>query len=260
MNSKFGSALIGLILLATMAGTAFFETDKIKLRRPLDRLRANATALDRLATDNREAKSLVAKLENRSEEGATAIHADLVQARAELEHLEAKAKANYRQVSAEAAAAVRTLNENRDPEKALTKLDNLADVGRATPAATIQTLVWAALRGHGDLMEAGITMEESARIRAQALLEKLPEAAREKYRTPERLAALGFAELVLEATALQILDIATVDSNHARVTVRIRAMGREKEAVLPLQRERGGWQMTVSAEQIERLERRVAPE
>jgi len=70
---------------------------------------------------------------------------------------------------------------------------NMADAGRATPLAAIETMLWAASRQDVDALAGMIDLEGQNRELAEKFLQQLPAAAQSDYGTPERLLALLIA-------------------------------------------------------------------
>jgi hypothetical protein len=248
--------LIAVAVVATVAGVAILEVDKSKLRRQIAHLGQNATSLARLRAENARTKELLDQFKTSGEDGAKAIHADLVAARAELAALETKAGQSP-------AVALETLsiNPNRDPTKAMTRPEFLTDAGRATPEAAFQTLVWAAMKGREPEMAACVSLDPAAQAKAESLLGTLSAEARAKYGTPEQLVGLVFSHGVLEASAFQIVTSSVAgDGDHATLAVRVRANGRESETKIPMVRSGGGWSMAVAEKQIDVIRRGLTAE
>jgi hypothetical protein len=228
---------------------AQFENDKSKLRRQVAQLGQTERNLVHLHTESAHSRAVVAQFETSSEDGAKAIHADLIRAQVELAALEAKADRSQ----ADASAAP-SIGASRDPTKAMTKLEFLTDAGRATPAAAFQTFTWAALKGRELEMSACVSLESGAREKAETLLAALSAETRDKYGTPEQLVALFLAHSMLEATAYQVVGSSTADDgDHTTLTVRIRTNGREHETQIPMVRSADAWSVTVSEKQIDAI-------
>jgi len=198
---------------------------------------------------------LLDRFKTSSDEGAKAIHADLVTARTELAALEAKAGR-----SPADASATPSIEANRDPTKALTRPDFLSNVGRATPEAAFQTLIWAAMKGREPELAACVSLDQAARAKAESLLSGLSSEARAKYGTPEQLVGLVFSHGVLESTAVQFATSSVDGVDQATLTLRARANSREKEMKIPMVRSPDGWSMVVGENQIDVIRRGLAGE
>lgn len=255
MPARIYSALVILVLTGLAVGIAQLEIDKSKLRRQLVPLRQSEASLTRLRTESARDRTLLTQFKTSSDAGAKAIHAELVAARAELSVLEAKAAGSRAD-----AAATPSIEGNRDPMKAMTRLEFLSDAGRATPEAAFQTLVWAAMKGREPELAACFALDQPARAMAESFIATLSAEARVKYTTPEQLVGLAFSHSVLEATAVQFVAEPIADRDHATVALRVRVNGRERESKIPLVRSAGGWSVAIGEKQVEAILRGLAGE
>jgi hypothetical protein len=256
MKLKVYPLFIVLLVAGTAGGIAILESDKSRLRRQLSQLNQNAASLARLRTESAQNQALLDRFKTSRDEGAKAIHVDLVAARVELAALETKAGQ-----SPADASATPSLEANRDPTQAMTRLEFLSDSGRATPEAALQTLIWAALKGRESELAACVSLDPAARAKAESLLANLSPDARAKYGTPEQLVGLVFSNGVLEATAVQFVTTSlAADGDHATLTLRIRANSREKDTKIPMIRSAAGWSMTVAEKQIDVIRRGLTAE
>lgn len=130
----------------------------------------------------------------------------------------------------------------------LTRLEDLHDAGQQTPAAAVQTLLWASARGDDQALARALLLEPEARAKAAAFLAALPAEAREKLPTPESFAALFLAEGLTNVTAVRIGDATAIDADHASVRVE-GIMGRDLH--LPARRTASGWQIVVGEKQVD---------
>jgi hypothetical protein len=136
--------------------------------------------------------------------------------------------------------AIEETSTNRNPEKGMARLENFQNVGQASPAAALQTLFWATLKGDEQVMSRTIGWDESVRPQVQALIDNLPESSRARFSTPEQLAALFISKYALDVSAIHISEIAMKDSTNASLTVE----GLVPEAQhLPMHLGPDGWQL-----------------
>lgn len=182
--------------------------------------------------------------------------AEVAAARREIAALEQSAQRRRAEI---VAASVRRIADaagesTRDPTQGMMKLEYFQNVGRATPAAALQTLAWAALKGEETLLTGGLALDDKARARASELAAKLPEAARAQA-MPEKLGALWFMNAVLEVPAIHIFGQTAIDDDHVVLLVRGGIGDQEK---LTLVRAPGGWQIVVPARGMEVLQKKVA--
>jgi hypothetical protein len=132
-----------------------------------------------------------------------------------------------------------------DPQQSLVPLDQFRNVGRATPGAAFQTIIWAVMTGNDDALANSIAMSPADRAEGLEFLAGLPPELRTKLPTPEHLFGLLFArEALTRVSSLQILDpVPGVDAQH--VTLRLRVMMvNEKPGRFAMELGRDGWRMT----------------
>ena len=247
-------AIAGLLTLGVAgAEILYLHRDTAKLSARATALRGRNAAVTRLAQENQRTRELVTRAETDATDAAQAFHQDVVQLREEVRALEEKARAAATQRAAAAAA----IAMNRDPARALTRLENFQNVGRGTPEAAIQTLMWAALKGDEPTLVASLALSDDAREKALQVLAHLPESARAKYPAPENLAALVVTDQILRADAVQIVSATPVDAQHAIVNVRL--AGTDGEEKIPTELGVDGWKVTIPKKLISALYQRLNP-
>jgi hypothetical protein len=247
--------IASLLILAVATGAAIFllRRDNVRLRAQADALRHKNAAVVQLNEENQRTRELLARAETNEADAKEALHGELLRTQAEVRDLEAQARAAL----AQQAAAAATLAMNHNPEAGLARLEDFQNVGRATPAAAVQTLVWAALKGDEPALIAALSVTGVVREKIEALLASLPAAARMKYPTPESLAALVVTGTVLDAEAAQVLDTTYLDAQHAIVNVR--GAGSEKAQPVPMELGPGGWAVMVPPKMIDKLAKQLSP-
>ena len=200
-----------------------------------------------LADVRAEHRRLVAASEARRRQNETAEraqHAALAAARKELDWLTLPAAelARLRPTPEEIA-------RNRDPEKALVRLEHFANIGGATPGAAYQSAVWAAMQGDDVALHGMIAFDAAAREKAEALLAGLPAETRARYATPEALAGVFFSLKVLSGTeSVQLLQPLFDGADQATqqfVTGDGRFLGQR------MSRGPAGWRMQVSELEVD---------
>jgi len=95
-----------------------------------------------------------------------------------------------------------------------------------------------------------IAIDGAAREKGLAVVATLPDAARSKYPTPEKLAALFFAAGLTTQPSAQITEVSLKDAQHAVVVVRGLT---DKTQKVPLQLGAQGWQVAVPEKMVEAL-------
>jgi hypothetical protein len=251
MKTALRICVAACVIAAIVFGIARLRLHNSRLRSQVAELRRQVAGLAELRADQQRLNALTVHARSDDADSVRAVNADVDQARRELAELEQRALAGHARLHERAAA----VEANRDPEKAPVRLEHFQNVGRGTPAHAFQTLVHAAARGDEALLIGTLAVVDATREAAEALLARLPAAARAKYPTPEHLAALAVIAELTRGNALQITGGAVVDSSTATVT--IRSAGGAKDAPLPMRPGPGGWQFIVPVGAIKMIERQM---
>jgi hypothetical protein len=140
-------------------------------------------------------------------------------------------------------AAVAKLGEHNPEVDELTKLrarisalkarpDGIVDaelrpprnVGRATPAAAIETFCWAALQGDLDFAGSFMTFSDDTPENREAFMANFSAAVRDRYRTPERLcvAALFGVGYLGNPDPVAAMQVVSVDEEHGPEQMKIK--------------------------------------
>lgn len=174
--------ILKLVLFAAGFGLLVFAVQRQRdatttLREKADRLRAASLAHARLRNEN-----AVLTAQKISGEELTKLRADQAEAarlRAEAASLQEKREPVRRSPTAEGVSA---------PTSPIT-LTQWTNAGRATPTATFQTGVWAAVQGDTDALTKVITFDADGRALIEAQFGSLPEKDRALYGSPEKIFA-----------------------------------------------------------------------
>lgn len=249
----------GLLLIYVGVATAAFfllRKENRDLDGRVDELRQRNEAVVRWREENRRTREqLLRRTETEAQDAAQsaaqARHAELVKLRDEVAALEARARA----ASDQKAAITEVLETNRDPEKGMTRGEYFQNVGRATPSAALQTLVWAALNGDDATLAATLSVTSADRSDAEELLARLSVDERAKYPTAESLVAIMMTGEIVKVAAAQVLGYEMTDAQHAIVS--IRTSESDKDETLPMELGAGGWQVVVPAKAIKALKKRM---
>lgn len=253
MASKTFKLLVGAILGgAAVTFLVVTQLANIRLSRQITAARSRSQQVARLRESNWQNQQLLARMQASGSEGAQAVHEEAVRVKAEVQELERKARADYAQVRMQTAQDAEQLVNGRDPEKGLVRLENFRNVGQATPSAAFQTFVWAAMKGEDARLAGMIVMDAAAREKGLAVVAALPEEARAKFPTPEKLAALFFVSALTGMPSAEIVEILQNDPQHAVLTVRGLT---DKTQKIPMQLEAQGWQVVVPVGMAEMLGR-----
>jgi hypothetical protein len=256
ISRGFQFLLLGIALSALATAITVVKLDNTRLRKQLAAAQRQQSAVLDQRDENNRLRTLVAQAKIDERAAAKAVRARVLQLREELDRLEKHAASTHalgRQKAAQDAAA---LANNRDLRVGLVRLEHLTDAGRATPAAALQTLLWAALKGDDAQLASVISLSRTTREQASALLVNLPAQVRSTW-TPEKLGALFFTGFCTEMTGAAINNVTISDANHA--TIAVRFTNGSKEVVLPLSVETGdgGWQVMLPEKAIDAIQRRL---
>lgn len=135
------------------------------------------------------------------------------------------------------------------------------NAGRATPAAALETALWAAVGGDIDVLASTLVLGPEARRRAEAVLAGLPPEMRVQYATPEKFAALFTARDVPLDASLTLNPIKGDNENEALLRIRLTgsqtvagktALVESKSTLLSLRRFDDGWKLQVPEAAIEK--------
>lgn len=246
-----------LLIAVGAAGIAALGFDNARLRRRLSGRQEQQERAAHLRAENKRFATLLAQTQADAAEGARAIHAEVERARAELATLERSAVEKQQRRQAKAATDAQALAANHDPAQGLTRLEHCRNVGQATPSAAYQTLVWAALKGDDAMMAQLSTITPAARAQAEAMITRLPEAARARW-TPEKIAALFFTGLMNEVSATQVLSEVAGEPQHAALNLRLMAGDREITSSLQWQLGSAGWQVVFDEKLLAAVQKKMA--
>jgi hypothetical protein len=178
-------------------------------------------------------------------ERAVAEREALTQARAEVESLRQKAETATRADAEKKATPTERLAVGRTVPAAEWK-----NAGNATPAAALETALWAGAGGDIEAFAKMIMLIDGRTQRAaQALWESVPEATRAEYGTPERLIAfltvkdipLGAVQ-VRQFNDLQVWPMGPAQQMQVMLT---QSDGKQKDTSLLLVNPGGGWKLVV---------------
>ncbi len=224
------------LLCAGLIGTISLHHHNARLRVRVAELRQQRERQEREKEKERPAPIETQVDGDGANEPTPGFRADVAKVRIEIAALEKRAEEQYAShpETTDAPAG------NRDPEKGMTRLENLQNVGQFTPAAAFQTLAWAVLKGDDKVMAQVIGLDDVARKKVQELMANLPEAERDKYPTPESLVALFLAKALVNVSAIQIVDTTHKDTLNATITVR-GLVGNDQQ--LPMRLGATGWQL-----------------
>jgi hypothetical protein len=138
----------------------------------------------------------------------------------------------------------RTLARSGAPASSHPELMPWNKVGRATPAATVETVFWSIAQGDVETLATLIAFDDDAQDQAERFYEVLPEDLRKEYDSPERLvAALMAIEKPVTLKSVNVLG--ETSSSPDRGTLQLSSPS--GNISLDFQRDAGGWKLVVPA-------------
>jgi hypothetical protein len=133
------------------------------------------------------------------------------------------------------------------------------NAGKATPAATFETVLWAASGGDVDTIASAVEFTGTAREKAQALLDRLPAATRAQYGSPEKLVALMLAKDADKVSGLQVLGQKEISPDTMGMRVRFgNELGQAKESSLVMHRSNDGWKLLLTDDPVDKWAKQLA--
>lgn len=239
--------LCGLVVVG--AGTAIWRQRVAgdDLRQEIGRLQADRRTLEEVQSENVRLRALQV-----SPEKLTALRADreaVGQLRREIEALE------------RSAALTPALAAPPKPGTApIVPSAQWKNAGRATPAAALETALWAAAGGDIDTLAGMIELLPAEQALASEFFAALPDTVRAEHRTPERLIAMMTAKDI-PLGSMQVLDFDDYGTNHmANILVALRnPQGNTKTTQLSLRRAADGWKLQIPREALQQYARAINP-
>jgi hypothetical protein len=249
--------LVVALVAAGLFGLIRLRGHHANLRKELAELQRRNRVVESARRENERLSVLATQTTRAGSDAIEARKLEVERARREVAELQQRAATRHAAVNAQAAIEKDALASNRDPEKGMTRLEHFRNAGRATPSAAFQTLVWASLQGDDQALTGVLSVTGAAREKAEALLARLPAAAREKFTSAESLAAIAVAGEMLKGGALELPGYTLTDATHAMLQIRTQ---NAKEANLPMQLGVGGWQFVLPEKAIDGIARRLGDE
>lgn len=247
-----------VVVAAVIAGVAWTQDRASKrLGREVMEARTRKADVARLRDENRRLKE--AQISDAELERLRSDRAAVEQLRRELERL--KGSVARRSVAREKRATASSSPVPATPpaaELGLRITERMVppsawrNAGRATPAAALETLLWAAAGGDVGAVANGLILEGEARTRAEALYARLPEEERQRYESAENLVAL------LTAKEVPLVDAQIAgpweSSSPARISLHLREKpeGPPRMALFQVRDEGGEWKLIVPASAVEK--------
>ncbi len=234
----------GLLALALVAGAALWlqRQAAAQLHDEIAQLQEKQRELARLRAEH--ARLMVAQPSAAELEQLRNDRAALERLRGELNQLKARTDEVTR--AAERAALP------------LTPAANWTHAGRATPAAAVETLFWAAANHDPETIASMLNFDPQLRRAVDLFFGVLPETVRTKYGTVEMLIGQFMAE-ELAVAAMGVVQEKPTGGDAADLMVRVQnqeGFGREKR--LTFKRGDDGWRLAVSPGTVQNIANQIA--
>jgi hypothetical protein len=125
--------------------------------------------------------------------------------------------------------------------------------GRITPAATVETILWAASGGDVNALKDSLYLSEGSRSKIEAILANLPESSDQRHASPEDLMALMVAGNV-PLNSAQIVARQQSGDNEMTEYLRLRDVdGQTRLVYLSLIQGVNGWKLIVPSSAVEQI-------
>lgn len=125
------------------------------------------------------------------------------------------------------------------------------NVGHATPAAAVETLLWAAAGGDVERLAETLVQAPETRARAEALFASLPPDLRREHATPERLMALMTASVIPLGSAQVVAEVPNPQGT-VLVTSLESPSGQSRMVALSLRTDGQAWRVELPPAAVER--------
>ncbi|MCX6954244.1 MAG: hypothetical protein NTV51_19000 [Verrucomicrobia bacterium] len=247
--------MLAVLGLAGAAGLVLVHLDNVRLRVRVADLRRGNAQVRQLQEENRRVKELVARTQADAQGAGEANRAEIARVTREIAELEKRAAERHAALSVQANADAAAMASNRDLRQGLVRLEHCQNVGRATPTAAFETLVWAAMTGDEATLAQLLRFSPAARAKAEAWLAGLPPETRAQW-TVEKLGGLFYSNILTAVSALQVTG-ESVESDGESAVVGLRLAGSGGQEKVKFKLGPNGWQVAVSEGQFDSVRRRI---
>ena len=247
---SFVITTVALLVLSGVAWTRLHHYNQHLREKIADQARPAGEAPG-LREENERLRRLIRQTQAGGGAAEQAMATELENARTELRELKLQRDRLAMEKASRSKQELAALDANRNPETGPVRIEHFQNLGRATPSAAFQTLIWAAVTGADDTLAKSISLEAGSRAQLLALLAGLSPETRAKYRNPENLVSVFIAADIFKGAAAEIREQTNESPDH--VTLSIRAGDKPHDARLPMHRSADGWRLAVTETQVENL-------
>lgn len=240
--NKLNVGIMAGLVVAGATGLVFQNQTNAKLRREVSE---QNQAMESLRVENQRLAKPSAEL------------VQLRQEHAELGRLRDETAALRQRDQAQQAVSKATGGSVNVPVK-LVPAGAWKNAGLSTPAAAVETLLFAAIAGEVDLFTKGLVLDEAAKAKADRIFAKLTPDEQAKYGSPEKLTGLLIAHEFGVVAAMQFVS-AQESGSVTAVTVRLLLTnGAYSEKAYPFRQTADGWHLEVPAKKVD--EHKLVPQ
>jgi hypothetical protein len=240
-----------LLLVAAVAAWTVETTNRERLTKRIDVMRANTRALGRVQAEHERLlriQPFVGEIDSLRRD-----RAEVLNLRRELVNRQTGSGPYAQRVQA-------ALGREVLPSALWLPTRQMKDLGRTTPHALLQTAFWAAASGQTPALRDLLAFEPAVRARAEAILISLPESKRAGVGSPELLVANALRKIT-PPEAIQVLAEQFKGFDEAVEYLALRTVaGDEKVVALQLRWAPGGWRLLVPLEVVENAGRELRGE
>lgn len=141
----------------------------------------------------------------------------------------------------------------------LTPAAELRNAGKATPASTTETALWAAVAGDVDALAGTLMFNGQTKAKADAWFGTLPENVRQQYGSPEKVMALMIARDAASLSGMQVIGQKQITDDDVGVRVRIAGNeGKTKDDTFFMHRTSDGWKMLLPDAAVEKFAKQLS--
>jgi hypothetical protein len=132
------------------------------------------------------------------------------------------------------------------------------NTGKATPEATIETTLWAAVGGEIDTLASVLAFKPGSKARVDAWFAGLSEQTRQQYGTPEKVIALMIAQEAATLSGMQVIGQKQLGPDDVGMRIRVSGTdGAIKDDTFFLHRATDGWKMVLPDNAVEKFARKL---
>lgn len=243
--------MLMLLLVAAVAAWIVETTNRERLTKRIDVMRANTRALGRVQAEHERlvrVQPFVGEIDSLRRD-----RAEVMNLRRELVNRQTSSGPEVQRVQA-------ALGREVLPTALWLPTKQMKDLGRGTPHALLQTAFWAANAGQSAALRELLAFEPAVRARAEAILRALPESKRDGLGEPELLVTTALKQHA-PVEDVQVLAEQFKGFDEAVEYVALRGRnGEEKVVALRLRWAPGGWRLLVPMEVVETAGRELRGE